>query len=63
MNSVAELVFEQVRSLPEAAAREVLDFVTCLQPSPHPSGRGCGPDRGPLVMRQVGPADHVAGAI
>ena len=31
MNSVAELVFEQVRSLPEAEVRQVLDFVGYLQ--------------------------------
>jgi hypothetical protein len=31
MNSVAELVFEQVRSLPAAEVREVLDFVGYLK--------------------------------
>ncbi len=29
--SIADLVYEQVKTLPEALAREVLDFVGCLR--------------------------------
>jgi hypothetical protein len=28
---IAELIFEQVKKLPDQAAREVLDFVGCLR--------------------------------
>ena len=46
--TIADVVYEQVKALPEPLAREVLDFVTFLRE------RGDRPEWGDLMKAQTG---------